>query len=178
MNYRISIQSPYIYICPNCWILCIFPISFSLSLFNLPNVNQRNPIRNVRSWEIRIDTLIGRLEELANVTSAKLGKNKLMQIKPLVLKASKPKVLEISMFDSAIPQSQPSDAKDLQQSSFRMPGTQVKMLASMSENWVLTCIHLKIPENRSKMMKIDENSNLMRTPRMNHQIWGTPMMFF
>jgi len=32
----------------------------------------------------------------------------------LVLKASKPKVLEISMFDSAIPDSQASDAKDLQ----------------------------------------------------------------
>jgi hypothetical protein len=54
------------------------------------------------------------LAEVANVTCAKLGKNKLMQIKLLVLKASKPKVLEISMFDSAIPDSQASDAKDLQ----------------------------------------------------------------
>jgi len=30
----------------------------------LPNVNQRNPIRNVRNWEIRIDTLIGRTRQV------------------------------------------------------------------------------------------------------------------
>ena len=48
---------------PTCRILSIFPTLFSSCLFNLPNVNQRNPIRNVRSWEIRIDTLVGRTRQ-------------------------------------------------------------------------------------------------------------------
>ena len=53
-----------IYIYPNYRIFSIFPILFSSCLFNLPNVNQRNPIRNVRNWEIRIDTLIGRTRQV------------------------------------------------------------------------------------------------------------------